>query len=253
MRRQIVGPDAAPLLVIGPRPLRRALQAYSATEPLLFTYLDNAHTMVRGKDPPPLPPPPPPANDEEGVRQPCSNAFQEMVFCSISINNHMTIDFSPVYPSSGGRFPIKSRCGRMSAMVLDPSGRGRRAVQEGAEVPEAAAPHLAAAKRQLGLSRLQSVRVDHCAHAYGVALTGSPAGGHADGARSEQPLNTPTHPRGSPLLPLAPDTHTHTHTHSATNARVHASLHAQAAKARQPGPGIADGDPPHMGTLRLAR
>jgi len=48
-------------------------------------------------------------------------------------------------------------------------------------VPEAAAPHLAAAKAQLGLSRLQSVRVHHCAHAYGVALTGGPAAPQAPG------------------------------------------------------------------------
>lgn len=98
-------------------------------------------------------------------------------------------------------------------MVLGPSGREGCAVQEGAEVPEAAAPHLAAAKQQLGLSRLQSVRVDHCAHAYGVALTGPPAGGNADGARSPQPLHAPAHLHGSPFPAPSPNTHTQPRTH----------------------------------------
>lgn len=47
VRRQVLGEDAPPLLVIGPRPLRRALHAYAQLEPLTFVYLDNAHTLVR--------------------------------------------------------------------------------------------------------------------------------------------------------------------------------------------------------------
>lgn len=43
----MLGADAAPLLVIGPRPLRRALLAYAELEPLTFVYLDNVHTLVR--------------------------------------------------------------------------------------------------------------------------------------------------------------------------------------------------------------
>jgi hypothetical protein len=38
-----------------------------------------------------------------------------------------------------------------------------KCAQAGAEVPEEAAVHLAAAKARLGLTRLQSVRVHHCA------------------------------------------------------------------------------------------
>jgi len=34
--------------VIGPRPLRRALQAYAALEPMRFRYIDTVHTVVRG-------------------------------------------------------------------------------------------------------------------------------------------------------------------------------------------------------------
>ncbi len=33
--------------VIGPRPLRRALQAYAALEPMRFRYIDTVHTVVR--------------------------------------------------------------------------------------------------------------------------------------------------------------------------------------------------------------
>jgi hypothetical protein len=47
VRRQVLGRDAPPLLVVGPRPLRRALHAYAQLEPLTFVYLDNAHTLVR--------------------------------------------------------------------------------------------------------------------------------------------------------------------------------------------------------------
>lgn len=47
VRQEILGAGAEPLLVIGPRPLRRSLACYANTEPLLFTYLDNAHTVVR--------------------------------------------------------------------------------------------------------------------------------------------------------------------------------------------------------------
>ena len=35
--------------VIGPRPLRRALQAYAALEPMRFRYIDTIHTVVRGR------------------------------------------------------------------------------------------------------------------------------------------------------------------------------------------------------------
>ena len=46
VRRQVLGPTAAPLLVIGPRPLQRALRAYTQLEPLTFRYLDTSHTAV---------------------------------------------------------------------------------------------------------------------------------------------------------------------------------------------------------------
>jgi hypothetical protein len=46
VRRQVLGPEAPPLLVVGPRPLRRALHAYAQLEPLTFVYLDNAATLV---------------------------------------------------------------------------------------------------------------------------------------------------------------------------------------------------------------
>lgn len=51
VRRQVLGPDAPPLLVVGPRPLRRALHAYAHLEPLTFVYLDNAATLVGARRP----------------------------------------------------------------------------------------------------------------------------------------------------------------------------------------------------------
>lgn len=87
VRQEILGQKAKPLLVIGPRPLRRSLACYAKTEPLLYTYLDNAHTV------------------------------------------------------------------------------------EGAEIPQAVAPQFKAVLARLGLARLQSVEVHHCAHAYGCVIT----------------------------------------------------------------------------------
>lgn len=46
MRREVLGPHAEPMLVIGPKMLRRPLLGYASTEPLLFRFLDSAHTMV---------------------------------------------------------------------------------------------------------------------------------------------------------------------------------------------------------------
>lgn len=49
VRSALLGPGAAPLPVIGPRPLRRVLAAVSQLEPMAFRYLDTCNT---------LPPPP---------------------------------------------------------------------------------------------------------------------------------------------------------------------------------------------------
>ena len=47
-RGRAVGPGAPPLLVVGPRPLRRVLAAQAALEPLAFTFVDCCHTEVGG-------------------------------------------------------------------------------------------------------------------------------------------------------------------------------------------------------------
>lgn len=47
-RGRAAGPDAPPLLVVGPRPLRRVLAAQAALEPLAFAFVDCAHTEVAG-------------------------------------------------------------------------------------------------------------------------------------------------------------------------------------------------------------
>ena len=49
VRSALLGPAAAPLAVIGPRPLRRVLAAVSQLEPMAFRYIDTCNT---------LPPPP---------------------------------------------------------------------------------------------------------------------------------------------------------------------------------------------------
>lgn len=93
-RTRLLGPDCEPLLVLGPRPLRRALQGYAQLEPMRFRFLEASATA--GPPPPGAPQPP------------------------------------------------------------EPSPEARAAI-DGA---------LAA----LGLTRLESVLVAHCAHAYGLVL-----------------------------------------------------------------------------------
>ncbi|KAK9811324.1 hypothetical protein WJX72_001848 [[Myrmecia] bisecta] len=45
VRRQLLGPDAPPLLVLGPRPLRRTLAAFSRLEAMSFRYIDCLNTL----------------------------------------------------------------------------------------------------------------------------------------------------------------------------------------------------------------
>ena len=90
-RTRLLGPDCEPLLVVGPRPLRRALQAYAQLEPMRFQFLEAAASA---------------AADAGG---------------------------------SGGD-----------------AAAGRAAIQ--------------AVAATLGLQRLESVRVVHCAHSYGLVM-----------------------------------------------------------------------------------
>jgi ribonuclease Z len=92
-RAALLGPGAPPVLVVGPRPLRRALAGYAALEPLAYRFVDAAATTAAPAE-------------------------------------------------------------------------GAAAAESAAE--DAAA--LAVARAALGLSRLESVRVVHCAHAYGLVL-----------------------------------------------------------------------------------
>ncbi|BDA45073.1 probable zinc phosphodiesterase ELAC protein 2 [Coccomyxa sp. Obi] len=55
VRTALLGPGAAPLPVIGPRPLRRVLAAVSQLEPMAFRYIDTCNTL-----------PPDPAADQDG-------------------------------------------------------------------------------------------------------------------------------------------------------------------------------------------
>lgn len=104
-RTRLLGPDCPPLLVLGPRPLRRALQGYAQLEPMRFRFVEASATAA----PPPEGAPAPPA-------------------------------------------------------VL----------------PEARAA-IDAAVASMGLSRLESVLVAHCAHAYGLVLERAVGEGGAGG------------------------------------------------------------------------
>ena len=45
MRTRMLGPEAPPLPVIGPRPLRRVLAAVAQLEPMAFRYVDTLNTV----------------------------------------------------------------------------------------------------------------------------------------------------------------------------------------------------------------
>lgn len=94
-RTRLLGPDCSPLLVVGPRPLRRALAAYATLEPMKFQFVEAAQT-------------------EAGAGQ-----------------------------------------------------------DEAQPLPEEVSSALSAARAALGLSKLESVRVVHCAHSFGLVLESS--------------------------------------------------------------------------------
>jgi ribonuclease Z len=100
-RTRLLGPDCAPLLVIGPRPLRRALGSYAALEPMRFRFVEAAHTT------------------EEANAAAAAGALNE--------------DNEPVVPADV-----------------------HAAIEEG--------------KKAFGLSKLESVRVVHCAHSFGLVI-----------------------------------------------------------------------------------
>lgn len=54
-RTRLLGADCEPILVVGPRPLRRALTAYATLEPMRFRYVEAAATapLLEGQAPPP--------------------------------------------------------------------------------------------------------------------------------------------------------------------------------------------------------
>lgn len=53
-RSRVLGDACTPLLIIGPRPLRKMLQLYSALEPMQFLYLEASHTEDTGEQAPPV-------------------------------------------------------------------------------------------------------------------------------------------------------------------------------------------------------
>lgn len=100
-RTRLLGPECPPLLVIGPRPLRRALGSYAALEPMRFRFVEAAHTTEEAN-----------ASAAAGT---------------------MNGDNEPVVPAD------------VHATIEE-------------------------AKKSFGLSKLESVRVVHCAHSFGLVI-----------------------------------------------------------------------------------
>lgn len=59
-RTRLLGPDCPPLLVLGPRPLRRALQGYAQLEPMRFRFVEASATAAAPPQGAPTPAPVPP-------------------------------------------------------------------------------------------------------------------------------------------------------------------------------------------------
>lgn len=110
-RSRVIGDDCEPLLIIGPRPLRKMLGLYSALEPMRFSYVEASATEVRPEEG---------AGDGNG-------------------------------PESSG--------------AAVPSGSS--------EEHERISALLDAARASVGIKRLESVRVEHCSHAFALVLESS--------------------------------------------------------------------------------
>jgi ribonuclease Z len=109
-RSRVLGDDCEPLLIIGPRPLRKMLGLYSALEPMKFSYVEASATEVR-------------TEDGAGGDGPDSSA-----------------------PSASGGAPQEQD---QTSTLLE------------------------AAKTSMGIKRLESVRVEHCSHAFALVLESS--------------------------------------------------------------------------------
>ena len=110
LRTKLLGPECEPLLVVGPRPLRRALVSYASLEPMRFRFVEAAHTTAEAT---------------------------------------------------------------AAAAAAAADGGGLVIENEPAAVPAEVQSALDAAKQALGISRVESVRVVHCAHSYGLLLESS--------------------------------------------------------------------------------
>ena len=106
-RTRLLGPDCAPLLVIGPRPLRRALTSYAALETMRFRFVEAAHTTAEAT---------------------------------------------------------------AAAAVASAPGDDSAGVATEPAVPAQVHAALEEARKTAGLGRIESVRVVHCAHSFGLVL-----------------------------------------------------------------------------------
>ena len=120
-RSRVLGNDCEPLLIIGPRPLRKMLKLYSALEPMRFSYVEASATEVR---------------PDNGAGNGAGNGAV----------NGAGNDAEPSGPAAGPETPDEQA--QVSAL-------------------------LDGAKASMGIKRLESVRVEHCSHAFALVLESS--------------------------------------------------------------------------------
>ena len=152
MRTRLLGRGAAPLLVIAPRPFQRVLAAVRKLEPVAFRYVDCACTSA-------------------GSAQVCSllhcapyhvrRTQPSGTLCAACQSLAHSFDRAALPPrlSDTWMMMILFNAASQSCMLHAQGGEGA-----------IAASAVLAAQESLGLTRLESFPVQHCAHAYGIVL-----------------------------------------------------------------------------------
>lgn len=80
-RTRLLGPDCEPLLVLGPRPLRRALQGYAQLEPMRFRFVEASATAG----------PPPPGAPTQPEPTPEARAAIDAVVASLGLSRFESV------------------------------------------------------------------------------------------------------------------------------------------------------------------
>eukprot|EP00850_Spirogloea_muscicola_P006326 SM000030S11335 [mRNA] locus=s30:209714:214717:+ [translate_table: standard] len=139
--------QAKPIVVVGPKPLRRFLDAYEKVEDLCMTFVDCSQTTYEADKLEVQ------SSERDNGRRPSGEAGPS--------------------PKRGGLIQMTDRGGRrgtgMQNYWLQPGFN----LQDGLDMQ--GRKGVAAALFELGLARLVSIPVVHCAHAYGVLLEAAPS------------------------------------------------------------------------------